>query len=240
MRVSCEAKLSRDDRPLLYHGLAISNTCSHAKNRNDPVPITWSKVAFPEVGFSAVAILGGGWLQSPASDGPPCIGLMLIILQGWKLSSHYFWDRFIGKEFENKYPSSINVCALVWVSHYTDVIMSTKASQVTSLTDVYSTVCSDADQRKHQSSASLAFVWGIHQDRWIPRTKGQLRGNCFHLMTSSCVWLGQHHEDVKTWKRFPHYWPLMREIRRSHVDLLNKAQYCGNFMFSLMLVLISY
>ena len=72
MRVPCEAKLSRDDRPLLYRGLAISNTCSHAKNRNDPVPITWSKVALPAIGFSAVAILGGGWLQSPASDGPPC------------------------------------------------------------------------------------------------------------------------------------------------------------------------
>ena len=58
---------------------------------------------------------------------------------------------------------------------------------VTSLTVVYSTVYSDADQRKHQSSASLAFVWGIHRDLWIPRTKGQLRGKCFHLMTSSCT-----------------------------------------------------
>ena len=37
-------------------------------------------------------------------------------------------------------------------------------SQITSLTIVYSNICSDADQRKHQSSASLAFVWGIH--RW--------------------------------------------------------------------------
>ena len=70
--------------------------------------------------------------------------------------------------------------------HYADVIMTTMASQITSLTVVYSTVYSDADQRKHQSSASLAFVWGIHRDRWIPRTKGQLRGKCFHLMTSSC------------------------------------------------------
>ena len=70
--------------------------------------------------------------------------------------------------------------------HYDDVIMTTMASQVTSLTVVYSIVYSDADQRKHQSSASLAFVWGIHRDRWIPRTKGQLRGKCFHLMTSSC------------------------------------------------------
>ena len=74
--------------------------------------------------------------------------------------------------------------------------MSTIASQITSLTAVYSTVYSDAHQRKHQSSASLAFVWGIHRDRRIPRTKGQLRGKCFHFMTSSwgtdakscCVW----------------------------------------------------
>ena len=47
--------------------------------------------------------------------------------------------------------------------HYDDVIMSTIASQITSLTVVYSTVYSGADQSKHQSSASLAFVWGIHR-----------------------------------------------------------------------------
>ena len=37
------------------------------------------------------------------------------------------------------------------------------AAQITSLTIVYSTVYSGADQRKHQSSASLAFVQGIHR-----------------------------------------------------------------------------
>ena len=47
--------------------------------------------------------------------------------------------------------------------HYNDVIMSTTASQITSLTIVYSAVYSGADQSKHQSSASLAFVWGIHR-----------------------------------------------------------------------------
>ena len=47
--------------------------------------------------------------------------------------------------------------------HYDDVIMGTIASQITSLTIVYSTVYSGADQNKHQSSASLAFVWGIHR-----------------------------------------------------------------------------
>ena len=48
-------------------------------------------------------------------------------------------------------------------THYTDVIMLAIASQITSLTIVYSIVYSDADQRKHQSSASLAFVRGIHR-----------------------------------------------------------------------------
>ena len=47
--------------------------------------------------------------------------------------------------------------------HYCDVIMGMIASQITSLTIVYSTVYSGADQRKHQSSESLAFVRGIHR-----------------------------------------------------------------------------
>ena len=42
--------------------------------------------------------------------------------------------------------------------------MGMMASQITSLTIVYSTVYSGADQRKHQSSASLAFGRGFH--RW--------------------------------------------------------------------------
>ena len=48
--------------------------------------------------------------------------------------------------------------------HYSDVIMGAMASQITSLTIVYSTVYSGTDQRKRQSSASLAFVRGIQ--RW--------------------------------------------------------------------------
>ena len=41
--------------------------------------------------------------------------------------------------------------------------MGAMASQITCLTIVYSTIYSVTDQRKHQSSASLAFVWGIHR-----------------------------------------------------------------------------
>ena len=56
-----------------------------------------------------------------------------------------------------------------WIPHriactyYCDVIMGAMASQITSLTIVYSTVHSGPDQRKPQSSASLAFVRGIHR-----------------------------------------------------------------------------
>ena len=51
----------------------------------------------------------------------------------------------------------------ICISHYNDVIMSAVASQITSVSIVCSIVASGADQRKHQSSASLAFVRGIHR-----------------------------------------------------------------------------
>ena len=61
-----------------------------------------------------------------------------------------------------------NAKSWLWVAwiHYNDVIMSAMAmaSQITSITNVYSTVHSGANQSKHQSSASLASVRGIH--RW--------------------------------------------------------------------------
>ena len=51
-----------------------------------------------------------------------------------------------------------------WPQNYNDVIISSTASQITGVSIVYSTVSSGADQRKHQSTASLAFVRGNH--RW--------------------------------------------------------------------------
>ena len=50
---------------------------------------------------------------------------------------------------------------------------------------VYSTVYSGAAERKHQSSASLAFVQVIHRWPINSLTNGQWRGKCFHSMTSS-------------------------------------------------------
>ena len=52
----------------------------------------------------------------------------------------------------------------VWgIHHYNDVIMGAIASQITNLTIVFSTIYLDTDQRKHQSSATLAIVRGIHR-----------------------------------------------------------------------------
>ena len=61
----------------------------------------------------------------------------------------------------SNYMRALLVCVTKQRHHYNDVIMD--ASQNTSLTIVFSAVYSDADHRKHQSSASLAFVRGIHR-----------------------------------------------------------------------------
>ena len=71
--------------------------------------------------------------------------------------------------------------------HYSGVIMSAMASQITGVSIVYSIVCSSPDQRKHQCSASLAVVRGIH--RWSVNSpnKGLVTRKMFPFMTSSCM-----------------------------------------------------
>ena len=88
------------------------------------------------------------------------------------------------------------------IYHFSDVIMSVMASLITGVSIVYSSVCSGADQRKHQSSTSLAFVRGIHRWPVYSQHKGQSNADdvsiwwrhhatnreaCAHLMSSlSC------------------------------------------------------
>ena len=52
------------------------------------------------------------------------------------------------------------VMATHYIQHYRDVIVSAMASQITSISTVYSVVCSGTNQRKHQSSVSMAFGRG--------------------------------------------------------------------------------
>ena len=78
-----------------------------------------------------------------------------------------------------------------FVFHYSDVIMTTMASQITSLTIVYSTVYSVEDQRKHHSSASLAFVQGIHRWPVNSQHKGPVTQKMFPFddIIVCCIWL---------------------------------------------------
>ena len=90
-------------------------------------------------------------------------------------------------------------------NHYDDVIMTMLASQITSLPVVCSIVYSDVNQRKHQSSASLAFVREIHRgpvnfpDKW-PVTRKMFPFDdvimCFHLTTSSLLWYKERYHRV--------------------------------------------
>ena len=75
------------------------------------------------------------------------------------------------------------------ISHYVDVIMSAMVSQITGVSIVCLIVNSGADQRKHQSSALLGFVRRIH--RWPVNSphKSPVTWKCFHLMTSSWMYL---------------------------------------------------
>ena len=63
--------------------------------------------------------------------------------------------------------------------HYSDVMMSTMASQITGVSSVYSDACSGADQNKQQSSASLAFVKGIQWGPVISPHKGPVTRKIF-------------------------------------------------------------
>ena len=72
----------------------------------------------------------------------------------------------------------------VVIEHYIDVIMGAIASQINSLATVFTTVYSDANHRKHQSSASLAFERGIHRRPVNSPHNGPVTWKCFHLMTS--------------------------------------------------------
>ena len=97
-------------------------------------------------------------------------------------------------------------------THYGDIMMGAMASQITSPTIVYSTVYSDADQRKHQSSASLAFVRGIHRGPVNSLHKRPVTQKMFPFdddMVNTDVLTLYHHGEVMTGMCFLRYWPFV-------------------------------
>ena len=80
----------------------------------------------------------------------------------WLYTLYHLAVAYIDIQHHRSWSSLVQIIAC-WLTawwHYNDVLMSTNASQITSLTIVYSTVYSGADQRYHQSSAPLAFCVG--------------------------------------------------------------------------------
>ena len=103
----------------------------------------------------------GLFVGSLMSDPRFAIVIAVLYIISWKIGLHY-----------NGILTIITLSVISWhwegtdrwnASHYNDVITGAIASQITSLTIVYWTIFSDVEQRKHQSSASLAFVRGIHR-----------------------------------------------------------------------------
>ena len=72
--------------------------------------------------------------------------------------------------------------------------------------------------KKHQSSASLAFVGGIH--RWPGNCphKGPITRKMFHLMTSSC------HKSLMMWKAFPRHAIINVQARKTFVKLISNQK----------------
>ena len=87
------------------------------------------------------------------------------VRNAWSLIIHCVTDCDVSQAallHQGNHDTGNNIILFV-ILHYNDVTMNSIASQITSLTIVYSAVHSGTDQSKHQSSASLAFVRGIHR-----------------------------------------------------------------------------
>ena len=98
--------------------------------------------------------------------------------------------------------------------HYDDVIMSVIASQITSLAFVYSTVYSEAYQRKHQSSASLAFVRGpVNSPRKWPVTRKMFLFDDVIMNTQTFVVLSEESVNRTVFRRLM---PIVRRNRSIH------------------------
>ena len=86
---------------------------------------------------------------------------------------------------------------------------------------------SGADQRKYQSSASLAVVKGIH--RWPVNCPHKRPGKCFHLMTSSC------YEILTVPLLSLRYDTLLKVV----LDMLYLDNFCG-YLWSLIMIATRY
>ena len=112
------------------------------------------------------------------------------------------------------------------LDNYCDVIMGVMASQITSLTIVYSIVYSDPDQRKHQSCASLAFVRGIHRGPVYSPHKWPATWKIFpfdDVIMSIAALVGYWCDDCETCER--HIMMHERQLKYRQISNIKLTQY---------------
>ena len=132
---------------------------------------TEGKVRLLQVGFAVLWNTGssynGTWFHRPTfiARYAYCTPLMAFYWSLCVLETHRNCGAHVGTFHEP--------------THYSDVIMSAMAFQITGVTIVYSTVYSGPDHRKHQSSASLVFVRGIHRSPVNSPHKGPVTRKMF-------------------------------------------------------------
>ena len=110
--------------------------------------------------------------------------------------------------------------------------MGAMPSQITSLTVVYSTVYSGANQSKHQSSASMAFVWGFHRGpvnsphKW-PVTRKMLPFDDVimktHLRTNFNDGLVNHSAQAKAWMSYNISHKLIGVMTYPHPSMMTSS-----------------
>ena len=143
------------------------------------------------------------------------------------LATVWGWGGLVGVTLSVRCPATVATVItsrlgcqhVLWWEHYNDVIMSEMASQITSVSIVCSTIYSGADQRKQQSSASLAFVRVIH--RWpmnyphkrpvtremfpfgdVIMKNGMITSPCFDIKTAmqrKCIPILKFYREILCW-----------------------------------------
>ena len=91
--------------------------------------------------------------------------------------------------------------------HYSDITLSSMASQITGMSTVCSNVCSGAHQRKHQRSAPLAFVRGIHRWPKVSPHKGPVTRKMFPIW-----WRHHARRDLAEMKVHDYCLPFVSEL----------------------------
>ena len=108
-------------------------------------------------------------------------------------------------------------------NHYNNVIMGAKASQITSVTIIYSTVYLVIDERRRQSSRHWPLCGEVTGDRWIPHIKAINAKNVF-------IWW-RHHE-INLWLHIllNLCWPLNTSVRMRTCMYSISQEICTRFL----------